>query len=78
MPDDELVSYRDDCRDFLDNTKESQAVYVQASNELFRRLEAGEKAITTMNKVIDIYNSNIEGMDFQIKMESIIYNYIKE
>jgi len=53
IPDDELVSYRDDCRDFLSNTKESQSAYIKATNELFKRLKAGKKAITTINKVVE-------------------------
>jgi hypothetical protein len=55
MSAEELVSYRDDCREFLDEpfrSKENIDSYNDASKELISRLTRGDKAIKAMESLI--------------------------
>lgn len=55
MSTEELVSYRDDIREFMSvENKEDAEFYNKASAELLSRLKDGERAVKAMEQLVDL------------------------
>lgn len=78
MSGEELVSYRDDCREFMGPDEASKSCFVEASKELITRLTRGDKAIKAMEKIDKIYINHRAYDEYVDSVRSIIQQYRRE
>ena len=88
MTDEELISYRDDVREFMIAENEADTrIFQDVSKELISRLARGQKAIESIKKISKEYNSFLifnpsseyellkSRRDFFWKLEKIITDF---
>ncbi len=76
MTDEELISYRDDVREFMIAENEADTrIFQDVSKELLSRLERGRKAIEAIEKVKQAYNKESNDMQFDDDIFKICCEY---
>lgn len=69
----ELISYRDDLREFLD--KSTQQSYIDASRELNERLRLGEEAVKIIDRINELIK-HVKGPNHLAKcIDVLLFNW---
>lgn len=76
MTDEELISYRDDVREFMIAENEADTrIFQDVSKELISRLARGRKAIEAMGKIIKMKDETELIDDFAAQVAYIVADY---